>query len=170
MSKRNSQDVNKDEQQLEQTHPNDIVEVTKYDTDIPHERIFFGKVRYGSSSEKKVSAGKICLYVRIHFTRRVTAVNKKDQGKKANVFKAILEYMANGEQGDKEKLQDDIEKLLAVLLKSYPQEFIKTCIEKAGFKFMRNIEVHEAVQLKLLLNLPLNAHKKNVENHDTIWI
>ena len=57
-------------------------------------------------------------------------------------------------QGDKEKLQGDIEKLLVLLLKSYPQEFIKTCIEKASFKLMRNMEVHEAVELKLLLNLP----------------
>ena len=132
--------------------------------------LFFGKVCYGSSSGKTVSAGKIFLYARIHFSKRVTAVNKKDQGKRANVFKAILEYMANGEQGDKEKLQDDIEKLLVLLLKSYPQEFIKTCIEKAGFKLMRNMEVHQAVQLKLLLNLSLNAYKKNAENHDTIWI
>ena len=83
-------------------------------------------------SGKKVSAGKICQYARIHFSKRVTAVYKKDQGKRANVFKAILEYMANGEQGDKEKLQGDIEKLLVLLLKPHPQEFIKTCIEKAA--------------------------------------
>ena len=163
MPKRNLQDENKDEQQFKQTHPNAIVEVTKYDTNIPDGRIFFGKACYGSSSGKTVSAGKIFLYARIHFSKRVTAVNKKDQGKR-------LEYMANGEQGDKEKLQDDIEKLLVLLLKSYPQEFIKTCIEKAGFKLMRNMEVHQAVQLKLLLNLSLNAYKKNAENHDTIWI
>ena len=31
---------------------------------------------------------------------------------------------------------------------------------KTGFKLMRNMEVHEAVQLKVLLNLPLNAYKK----------
>ena len=37
----------------------------------------------------------------MHFSKRVTAVNKNDQGKRANVFKAILEYMANGEQGVK---------------------------------------------------------------------
>ena len=81
-----------------------MILLTKYDTDIPDERIFFGKVRYGPSSGKKVSAGKIFLYTRIHFSKRVTAVNKKDQGKRANVFKAILEYMANGEEGDKENL------------------------------------------------------------------
>ena len=107
-----------------------MILLTKYDTDIPDERIFFGKVRYGSSSGKKVSAGKIFLYARIHFSKRVTAVNKKDQGKRANVFKAILEHMANGEEGDKENLQDDLGILLVLLLKSYPQEFIKTYIEK----------------------------------------
>ena len=70
-----------------------------------------------------------------------------------------MEYIANGEQGDKEKLQGDIEKLLGLFLKSYPQEFVKTCIGKAGFALMRNVEVHEAVRLKLLLNLSLNRHK-----------
>ena len=97
--------------------------------------------------------GKIRLYVRIHFSKRVTAVNK-------NVFKAILEYKRNGEQGDKVKLQGDIEKLFLFLLKTYPKEFIKTCVEEAGFKFMRNMVAQEAVQLKLLLNLPLNTYKK----------
>ena len=38
--------------------------------------------------------------------------------------------MANGEEGDKENLQDDLGILLVLLLKSYPQEFIKTYIEK----------------------------------------
>ena len=94
---------------------------------------FFDKVCYGSSSGKKVSAGNFFLYARIHFSKRVTAVNKKDQGKIANVFKAILEYMVNGEEGDKEKLQDDLGKLLVLLLKSYPQEFIKTCVYKKKY-------------------------------------
>ena len=52
--------------------------MAQHDTNILGERIFFGKVRYGSLSGKKISAGKICLYARIHFSRRVTAVNKKD--------------------------------------------------------------------------------------------
>ena len=85
-------DVNKDEQHLKQTHPYDIVEVTKYDTGIPDERIFFGKVCYGSSSGKNVSAEKICLYARIYFSRRVFAVNKKYHGKRANVFKPYMAY------------------------------------------------------------------------------
>lgn len=106
LSKRNSQDGNKDEQQLKHNHPNDIVEVTKYDTDIPDKR-FFGKFCYGSSSGKKVSAEKICLYARIHFSKRVTALNKKDWGKEQMFLKPFwniwqmgsarcLEYMANG--------------------------------------------------------------------------
>ena len=52
--------------------------MAQHDTNILGERIFFGKVRYGPLSGKKISAGKICLYARIHFSRRVTAVNKKD--------------------------------------------------------------------------------------------
>ena len=47
-------------------------------------------------------------------------------------------------------MQGDIEKLLVLVFKSYPQEFIRSCIERAGFKLMTNMEVHEAVQLKLL--------------------
>ena len=64
----------------------------KYDTGIPDERIFFGKVCYGSSSGKNVSAEKICLYARIYFSRRVFAVNKKYHGKRANVFKPYMAY------------------------------------------------------------------------------
>ena len=79
---------------------------------------------------------------RIHLSKRVTAINEKDQGKQANIFK------------------DDIKKLHVLLLKSYPQEFIKACIEKSCFKLMRNTEVHEAAQWKLLLDLPLNVYKK----------
>ena len=63
------------------SHPYDIVEVRKYNPDIPDERFFFDKVHYGSSSGKKVSAGKICLYARIHFSKRVIAIHNKDQGK-----------------------------------------------------------------------------------------
>ena len=83
----------------------------KYDTDIPDKR-FFGKFCYGSSSGKNVSAEKIRLYAGIHFSKRVTAVNKKDWGKEQMFLKPFsniwqvgsarcLEYMANGGGGGK---------------------------------------------------------------------
>ena len=83
LSKRNSQDK-KDEQQLKQIHQNDIVEVTKYNIDIPDERLFLRKIFMVLHQEKKVYAGKIRLYARVHFSKRVTAVNKKGRGKRPN--------------------------------------------------------------------------------------
>ena len=38
-----------------------MILLTKYDTDIPDERIFFGKIRYGPSSGKKVSVKFFCM-------------------------------------------------------------------------------------------------------------
>ena len=38
------------------------------------------------------------------------------QGERASILKAILEYMANGEQGN--------ELFLALLIKSYPHEMV----------------------------------------------
>ena len=52
------------------------------------------------------------------------------QGEKANILKAILGYMANGEPGD--------ELLLALLIKLYPHEIAKQSIEGAGFSLLRN--------------------------------
>ena len=52
LSKRNSQDK-KDEQQLKQINQNDIVEVTKYNIDIPDERLFLPKFFMVLHQEKK---------------------------------------------------------------------------------------------------------------------
>ena len=107
---------------MKQTHPNDIVEVTKYDTNIPDERFFFffffcGKVRYGSSSgqERKYLLEKFVCMPRIHFSKRATAVNKKDHGKRANVFKAILEWQIGSKVIKKNSKMTAREKLLVLL-------------------------------------------------------
>ena len=125
--------------------------MTKCDNNFP-KRIFFGKLHYGLSSGKKLSQGKNCLYARISFNKKVTAVTKKMQGERANILKAILGYMANGEQGD--------ELLLALLIKSYPREMAKKSIEGAGFSLLRNMEVHEAIQFRFILHLPMNTYKR----------
>ena len=131
-----------------QVNDNDVIHVTKCDDNFP-KRIFFGKLHYGLSSGKKLSQGKNCVYARISFNKKVTAVTKKMQGERANILKAILGYMANGEQGD--------ELLLALLIKSYPHEIAKKSIEGAGFSLLRNVEVHKAIQFRSILHLPMNT-------------
>ena len=59
--------------------------------------------------------------------------------------------MANGEQGD-------IETLLALLIKSYPHKIAKQSIEGSGFSLLRNMEVHEAIQFRSILHLPMNTY------------
>ena len=61
--------------------------------------------------------------------------------------------MANGEQGD-------IETLLALLIKSYPHKIGKQSIEGAGFSLLRNMEVHEAIQFRAIIHLPMNTYKR----------
>ena len=50
--------------------------------------------------------------------------------------------------------------MLALLLKSSPSTLVKKIIEDAGFKHFREMEVHQAVQLKLLPHLPVNMCKR----------
>ena len=59
---------------------NDVIHVTKSDNNF-HKRIFFGKLHYGLSS------GKIYVYARISFNKKVTAVTKKMQGKRPKFYK-----------------------------------------------------------------------------------
>ena len=87
------------------------------------------------------------------FNKRVTAVTKKLQEERANILQAILGYMANGEQGN-------IETLLALLIKSYPHKIAKKSIEGAGFSLLRNMEVHEPIQFRSILYLPMNTYKR----------
>ena len=57
--------------------------------------------------------------------------------------------MANREQGD--------ELFLALLIKSYPNETARKSIEGAGFSQLRKVQVHEAIQFRSILHLPMNA-------------
>ena len=86
----------------------------------------------------------------ISFRKKVTAVTKNMQGERANILQAILGYMGNGKQGD-------IEILSGLLNKSHPQEIAKQSIEGAGFSLMRNMEIHEAIQFKSILQLPIST-------------
>ena len=123
-------------------------------------RIFFGKLHYGLSSGKKSSQGKTCVYARISFNKKVTVVTKKMQGERATILKAILEYMANGEQGD--------ELFLALLIKSYPHEMAFKSIEGADFSLFRDMSIHEAIQFR---STPANEYiQKNAMNPDQLWI
>ena len=92
---------NKDEQQLKQTRPTDIIKVIQSHTDIPDERTFLTKFVMVLRQEKRIY-------------RNVSYVSIMNFSKKN-------EYFEN-------------EKLLVLRLKSYPQAFIKKCIENAGFR------------------------------------
>ena len=60
--------------------------------------------------------------------------------------------MVDGEQGH-------VEIFLAFLIKSNPQKIAKQIIEGAGFSLLRNMEVHEAIQFRSILHLPMNIYK-----------
>ena len=123
--------------------------MTQVNTSFP--RLFFGNIHYGSKSGKKFkSKGKIDTYARINFKVSVTAVNKDEQRNRAKLLKAILEHMANGGQ-------EDSLKLLSLLLKSSPSLYEKS-IRDAGYNIYHNMEVHQAIQLKSLLHLPMNSY------------
>ena len=89
------------------------------------------------------------MYARISFNKKVTVVTKKMQGDRASILKVILGYMANGEQGD--------ELFLALLIKSYPHKMARKSIEGAGFGLLRKVQVHEAIQFRSILHLPMNT-------------
>ena len=63
-----------------QANDNDIIDVTKCDNNFP-KRFFFGKLHYGLSY-KSQSQGKNCVYNRISFNKKVTAVTKKCKERK----------------------------------------------------------------------------------------
>ena len=73
---------------IEKQVNDNIIHVAKCDNNFP-KRIFFGKLRYGLSFGKKISQGKNCVYARISFNKKVTAVTKKMQEERANILKAI---------------------------------------------------------------------------------
>ena len=136
-------------------HPNDIIDVTQYDIDSNFpKRFMFGKVYYGSLSNRKIkSKGKTDTYAKINFKKGVNDVSNRNQKDRANFLHAILIHMAN--EG-----HDDTQKMLTLLLKSSPSTVVKKSKEDAGFKFFREMEVYQAVQLKSLLHLPMNMYKK----------
>ena len=59
--------------------------------------------------------------------------------------------MVDGEQGH-------VEIFLALLIKSNPHKIAKQIIEGAGFSLLRNMEVHEAIQFRSILHLPMNIY------------
>ena len=79
----------------------------------------------------------------------------KNQRDRARFLHATLVHMANGGQGHTQKM-------LALLLKSSPSTLVKKSVEDAGFKLFREMEVYQAVQLKSLLDLPMNMYKRMV--------
>lgn len=67
---------NKDEKQLKQTHPTDIIEVTQSDTDIPYERTFLKQLVMSFCQEKGIYRKNNCMYARIHFSKSVTDIHE----------------------------------------------------------------------------------------------
>ena len=123
--------------------------VTKCDNNFP-KRIFFGKLHYGLSSGKKISQGKNYVYATINFNKKVTAVTKKMQRGRANILKAILGYIygkwrARGYRNIVSHTYKIISKIA------------KQSIEGVGSSLLRKMEVHEPVQFRFILYLPVNT-------------
>lgn len=64
---------NKDEKQLKQTHPTDIIEVTQSDTDIPY---FLKQLVMSFCQEKGIYRKNNCMYARINFSKSVTDIHE----------------------------------------------------------------------------------------------
>ena len=106
--------------------------ISQYDIDSNFpKRLMFSKVHCGSLSNRKTkSKGKTDTYARINFKKDVNDVSSREQRNGAHFLHAILIHMANGGQGQTQKM-------LALLLKFSPSTVVKKSIEDAGFKLFR---------------------------------